>query len=185
MEAVQASPAPTESTLTTTDLISGPVLGPPPPTIRRPLPRYQGRRLDNTDLVESIDRVTTNLAETLTLVDSIRDRSAEDCRSLLAWAGRQRRLDPDLMITAIPEGRMVRYRPVLATGLRSGDYKALTKHSPNTYPYRLVNATSEYAARIPHLFVDPIECDHILNLCLKNLPEPDHPAPIVNMVDIR
>jgi hypothetical protein len=81
MEAVQAPPAPTESTLITVDLISGPVLGPPPPTIHRPLPRYQGRRLDNTDLVESINWVTTNLAETLTLVDSIIDRSAEDCRS--------------------------------------------------------------------------------------------------------
>jgi hypothetical protein len=89
------------------------------------------------------------------------------------------------MIIVIPEGQMVRYRPVPATGLRSRDYKALTEHSPNTYPYGLVNVTSEYAARIPHLFVDPAERDHVSNLCLINLHEPDHPAPTVNMVDIR
>jgi hypothetical protein len=78
VEAVQAPPAPTESTSTTADSISGLVSESPPPTTCRPLPRYQGRRLANTDLVESIDRVTMGLAETLTLVDSIRDRSAED-----------------------------------------------------------------------------------------------------------
>jgi hypothetical protein len=185
METVQAPPAPTESASTTADPISGPVSGSPPPTTRRPLPRYQGRRLDNTDLVESIDRVTMNLAETLTLVDSIRDRSSEDRHSRPARAGRQRRLDPNLVITATPEWRTVRYRPVPVTGLRSRDYKALTEHSPNTYPYGLVNTTSEYAARIPHLFVDPAERDHVSDLYLINLPEPDHPTAIVNLVDIR
>jgi hypothetical protein len=81
MEVVQAPPAPTKSTSTMADSISGPVSGLPPPTTRRPLPRYQGRHLDNTDLVESINRVTMGLAKTLTLVDSIRDRSTEDHHS--------------------------------------------------------------------------------------------------------
>jgi hypothetical protein len=49
----------------------------------------------------------------------------------------------------------------------------------------MVNTASEYAARIPHLFVDPTEHDHVLDLCLIDLPEPDHPAPTVNMVEIR
>jgi hypothetical protein len=49
----------------------------------------------------------------------------------------------------------------------------------------LVNAASEYAARIPHLFVDPAKRDHISDLCLIDLPEPDQPTPTVNMVDIR
>jgi hypothetical protein len=80
---------------------------------------------------------------------------------------------------------MVHYRPVPATGLRSGDYEALTEHSPNTYPYGLVNAASEYATHIPHLFVDPTERDHILDLCLIDLPEPDHLVPTVNVVEIR
>jgi hypothetical protein len=111
MEVVQALPTPTESASTTVDPISGPVSGSPPPTTRRPLPRYQERRLDNTDLVESIDQVTTNLAETLTLAGSIKDRSSKDHHSQPAWASHQGHPDPDLMITATPEGRTFHYRP--------------------------------------------------------------------------
>jgi hypothetical protein len=59
------------------------------------------------------------------------------------------------------------------------------EHSSNTYPYGLVNAMSEYTARIPHLFMDPAERDHISDLYLLDLPEPDHPAPTVNVVEIR
>jgi hypothetical protein len=59
------------------------------------------------------------------------------------------------------------------------------EHSPNTYPYGLVNAASEYAARIPHLFMDPAERDCVSDLCLVDLSEPDHPAPTVNVVEIR
>jgi hypothetical protein len=57
--------------------------------------------------------------------------------------------------------------------------------SPNTYPYGLVNATSEYATRIPHLFVGLAERDHVSDLCLIDLPEPDRPAPTVNVVELR
>ena len=38
------------------------------PTTRRPLPRYKGKQIDNTDLLNSIDRVGTKLAKTLALV---------------------------------------------------------------------------------------------------------------------
>ena len=41
------------------------------PTIRRSLPRYKGRQINNTDLLDSIDRVGTKLTETLALVSSI------------------------------------------------------------------------------------------------------------------
>ena len=41
------------------------------PTIHRSLPRYKGRQIDNTDLLDSIDRVDTKLAETLALVSTI------------------------------------------------------------------------------------------------------------------
>jgi hypothetical protein len=58
-------------------------------------------------------------------------------------------------------------------------------HSSNTYPYGLVNAASEYTTRIPHLFMDPTERDHVLDLYLIDLPEPDHHAPTVNVVEIR
>jgi hypothetical protein len=33
--------------------------------------------------------------------------------------------------------------------------------------------------------VDPTERDHVFNLCLIDLPEPDHPVPTVNVVEIR
>jgi hypothetical protein len=59
------------------------------------------------------------------------------------------------------------------------------EHSSNTYPYGLVNMASEYTTRIPHLFVDPTERDHVSDLCLIDLPEPDHPMPTVNVVEIR
>ena len=41
------------------------------PTARHPLPHYKGRQIDNTDLLDSIDRVDTKLAETLALVSTI------------------------------------------------------------------------------------------------------------------
>jgi hypothetical protein len=59
------------------------------------------------------------------------------------------------------------------------------EHSPNTYPYGLANVASEYTACIPHLFVNSAERDHVLDICLIDLPEPDHPAPTVNVVEIR
>jgi hypothetical protein len=59
------------------------------------------------------------------------------------------------------------------------------EHSLDTYPHRLVNVASKYTARIPHLFLDPAECDHVLDLYLIDLPEPNHPAPTVNVVEIR
>jgi hypothetical protein len=43
----------------------------------------------------------------------------------------------------------------------------------------------KYTARIPHLFVDPAEHDRIPDLRLIDLPEPDHPAPTINVVEIR
>jgi hypothetical protein len=59
------------------------------------------------------------------------------------------------------------------------------EHSFKTYPYGLVNATSEYTAHIPHLFMDPAEHDHVSDLCLIDLPEPNHHAPTINVVEIR
>ena len=40
------------------------------PTTCHLLPRYKGRQIDNTDLLDSIDRVGTKLAETLALVST-------------------------------------------------------------------------------------------------------------------
>jgi hypothetical protein len=78
MEVVQAPSAPTKSTPALADLIPRLLSRSSSSATRRLLPRYQGRWLDNSDLIESIDRVTTSLVETLTLVDLIRDQSTED-----------------------------------------------------------------------------------------------------------
>jgi hypothetical protein len=37
----------------------------------------------------------------------------------------------------------------------------------------------------PHLFVDPAKHGHVNDLYLIDLPEADHPAPIVNMLEIK
>ena len=47
------------------------------PTTRHPLPRYKGKQIDNTDLLDSIDRVGTKLAETLALVSTIQSQPNE------------------------------------------------------------------------------------------------------------
>jgi hypothetical protein len=59
------------------------------------------------------------------------------------------------------------------------------KHSYNTYPYGLVNVASEYTARIPQLFVDLAKRDHIFDSYLIDLPKPNHPAPTINVVEIK
>jgi hypothetical protein len=66
-----------------------------------------------------------------------------------------------------------------------GDYEALMEHSPNTYPYGLVSVSSEYTTCIPYLLMDAADRDHISDLYLIDLPELDHPAPTVNVVEIR
>ena len=47
------------------------------PTTCHPLPRYKRMQIDNTDLLDSIDRVGTKLAETLALVSLIQSQPNE------------------------------------------------------------------------------------------------------------
>ena len=47
------------------------------PTTCHPLPRYKGKHIDNTDLLDSIDWVGTKLAETLALVSTIQSQPNE------------------------------------------------------------------------------------------------------------
>jgi hypothetical protein len=54
-----------------------PATAPTTPITLRPLPRYKGRVIDNTDLIEAIDQVGHKLSQTLTLVDSIQNQSTE------------------------------------------------------------------------------------------------------------
>ena len=92
-------------------------------TTRRPLSRYKRRQIDNTDLLDSIDRVGTKLAETLALVSLIKSQPNEQVtmthnRSTRpARASHPARLGTDLMVTSTPEGRSVHCWPAPTTGL--------------------------------------------------------------------
>jgi hypothetical protein len=70
-----SSSAMTPTTLATT--LTTLAMAPATPIIRRPLPCYKGRTINNTDLIEAIDQVSLKLFKTLTLVDSIQNQSTE------------------------------------------------------------------------------------------------------------
>ena len=120
---------------TTLDLaLAAPASSSATPTTRRSLPRYKGRQIDNTDLLDSIDRVGTKLAETLALVDSIQNQPTEQVTTTHnrstrpARASRPARLSTDLVVTSTPEGRSVRRRSAPATGLWLSEYEALMEN---------------------------------------------------------
>jgi hypothetical protein len=54
-----------------------PALSPTTPATRRLLPCYQGRKLDNTNLIDSINRLDGKLSFTLALVDSLQEQITE------------------------------------------------------------------------------------------------------------
>jgi hypothetical protein len=64
-----SSPAMAPTTLATAP--TTPATSPTTLATRRLLPRYKGRQIDNTDLLEAIDRVDSELSESLALVNSI------------------------------------------------------------------------------------------------------------------
>jgi hypothetical protein len=87
------------------------------------------------------------------------------------------------VVTATPKGRMVRLRPVPTPGLRLSKYQVLTEDC-QAFPYGLKNVASEYAYHTPHLFMSPMERDHVSDLYFLDLPRPS-PGDAVNMVGIR
>jgi hypothetical protein len=94
-----------------------PATAPATPITRRPLPCYKGRTINNTDLIEACDQVDLKLSETLTLVDSFQNQSTEQVQLHHNRSTRPVRthhptqFDTDLVVTATPQGRMVRLRP--------------------------------------------------------------------------
>jgi hypothetical protein len=114
---------------------------------RRLLPRYKWRQIDNTDLLEAIDRLDSKLSESLTLVDSIQNQSTKQIPTHHNRSTRPARachpawLDTDLVVTTTPDGRTVRLCPVPATGLRLSKHQTLTEHR-RAFPHGLANAAS-------------------------------------------
>jgi hypothetical protein len=130
------------------------------PTTRRPLPRYKGKAIDNTDLIEAIDQVSHKLLQTLTLVDLIQNQSTEQVlphhnRSTRpVWVHRPTWLDTDLVVTATPKGCMVCLRPIPTPGLRLSEYQ-VSMEDCQALPYGLKNAAVGYTYRTPHMFMGP------------------------------
>ena len=114
------------------------------PTTRHPLPHYKGKQIDNTDLLDSIDRVGTKLAETLALVSSIQSQpnkqvtTTHNRSTRPARASHPARLGMDLVVTSTPEGCSVRRRPAPTTGLRISEYEA-SMENYQAQPYGLRN----------------------------------------------
>ena len=140
------------------------------PITRRSLPRYKGRQIDNTDLLDSIDQVGTKLAETLALVDSIQNQPTKQVttphnRSTRpARASRPARLGTDLVVTSTPEGRSVHRRPAPATGLWLSEYKT-SMENYQAQPYGLRNTASNYVYSMqrswprPRNFINMVQID--------------------------
>ena len=83
------------------------------------------------------------------------------------------------------EGRTVRRRPLLATGLRLADYEASTEDPPKPYHFGQEGAGSAYQNAVHNLFVDHVERDHITELYMIDPTDSGQPTPVVNMVAIR
>jgi hypothetical protein len=123
MEEVQiqsvSTTSPTSASTTTTLALALPAPAPSPttPATHRLLPRYQGRKLDSTDLIDSIDRLGGKLLFTLSLVDSLQEHFIEqnsngyNRSTRPIRATRFQRLGTDLVVTSTPEGRSARPRP--------------------------------------------------------------------------
>jgi hypothetical protein len=92
------------------------------------------------------------------------------------------RLDTDLVVTATPKGHTVCLCPVPTPGLRLSKYQVLTEDS-QAFPYGLKNAAFEYVYRTSHLFMGPMERDHVLDLYFIDIPRPP-PRNAINMVGI-
>ena len=122
---VDTAPTTVDTALTTMDLAptmvhlapTTPISPSATPTTRRPLPRYKGKQINNTDLLDSIDRVSTKLAETLALVSAIQGQPNEQVTvphnrsTRLARASRPARLGIDLVVISTPKGRSTHRRP--------------------------------------------------------------------------
>jgi hypothetical protein len=67
------SPTPASATTTLAPASPTPASSSTTPATCHFLPRYQGKKLDNTDLINSIDRLDVKLSSTLTLVNSLQE----------------------------------------------------------------------------------------------------------------
>ena len=86
------------------------------PTSRPLLPRYKGKQIDDSDLLEAIDRANHRLSEVSDLVNSISDQITKTAPLDGHDSARptritsHERLGTSLVITTTPEGRIVHFK---------------------------------------------------------------------------
>jgi hypothetical protein len=108
------------------------------PATHRLLPRYQGRKLDSADLIDSLDQLGGKLSLTLSLVDSLQGQftgqgSNDYNRSTRpARATRFQWLGTDLVVTSTPEGRFARPRPRQCNFINMVGYDQVSIHTTQT-----------------------------------------------------
>jgi hypothetical protein len=111
------SPTPASTMTMLAPASPAPAPSPTTPATHRLLPRYQGRKLDTTDLIDSIDRLGGKLLFTLALVDLLQEQFTEhnsngyNRSTRPARATRFQWLGMDLVVTSTPEGFSARPRP--------------------------------------------------------------------------
>ena len=92
------------------------------PTTRPLLPRYKGKQVDNSDLLEAIDHANHKLSEASNLVNSISSQitwmAPPDCRESArpTRVTTHERLGKSFVIMATPEGRIVRFKATPPNG---------------------------------------------------------------------
>ena len=115
----------------------------PTPRTRPPLPRYRAKRVDNSDLLQALDRADHKLLEASNLVDSISrrpDQAAtsnffESCQP--TCVSTHERLETSLTITSTTAGRTIKFKTA----------------SPNqNFPHGLNNAADQFSRHTDSLF---------------------------------
>jgi len=114
----------------------------PTPSTRPPLPRYRAKRVDNSDLLQALDRTDLRLLEASNLVDLISRKSDQaastnffdSCRPTRVTTHEQ--LETSLTITSTPTGRSVKLK---------------TAQNQNC-PYGLNNSVDQYLRHTRSLF---------------------------------
>ena len=82
IQSASTTASPASATAPTTVDLALTTSASPSATTRRLLPRYKGRQIGITDLLDSINRVGTKLAKTLALVSSIQSQPNEQVTTI-------------------------------------------------------------------------------------------------------
>jgi len=107
------------------------------------LPRYEARQVDDSDLLQALERADLKLLKASDLVDSILRQSDQALSTKFSDSGRPTRattheqLDMSLTITSTPTGRSVKLK---------------TDSPDQDHPYGLNNAADQYSRHTRSLF---------------------------------